>query len=103
MSILISATWNNYQHVYGQLAIIWKFRRKIFLVSMKSDTIVYAIKDILLRSGLSLENCRGQTYDDASNMMGKKSGVATQIQKDQPKAIITHCHGHSLLVWQLKI
>ena len=26
--------------------------------------------------------------------MGKKSGVATQIQKDQPKA--THCLGHSL-------
>ena len=46
--------------------------------------------------GFSLENCRGQTYDGASNMMGKKSGVATQIQKDQPKAIITHCHGHSL-------
>jgi len=29
-------------------------------------------------------------------MMGKKSGVATQIQQEQPKAIITHCHGHSL-------
>ena len=66
------------------------------LTNIKSDTIVHAIKDILLRSGLSLENCRRQTYDGASNMMGKKSGVATQIQKDQPKAIITHCHGHSL-------
>ncbi|MEO0687992.1 MAG: hypothetical protein AAFY76_23780 [Cyanobacteria bacterium J06649_11] len=29
-------------------------------------------------------------------MMGKKSGVATQIKKQQPKAIETHCHGHSL-------
>ena len=66
------------------------------LTNIKSDTIVHAIKDIMLRSGLSLENCRGQSYDGASNMMGKKSGVATQIQKDQPKAIITHCHGHSL-------
>lgn len=57
---------------------------------------MHAIKDILLRSNLSLKKCRGQTYDGASNMMGKKSGVATQIKKQQPKAIETHCHGHSL-------
>lgn len=66
------------------------------LNNIKSDTIVHAIKDVLLRSNLSLQNCRGQTYDGASNMMGKKSGVATQIKKQQPKAIETHCHGHSL-------
>ena len=32
----------------------------------------------------------------ASNMMGKKSGVSTQIKALQPKALETHCHGHSL-------
>ena len=66
------------------------------LNNIRSDTIVHAIKDILLRLNLSLQNCRGQTYDGASNMMGKTSGVVTQIQSLQPKAIITHCHGHSL-------
>lgn len=50
----------------------------------------------LLRANLSLQSCRSQTYDGASNMMGKRSGIATQIQKIQPKAIVTHCHGHSL-------
>ena len=44
----------------------------------------------------SLENCRGQTYDGASNMMGKKSGVSTQIFAEQPKAVAIHCQGHSL-------
>ena len=29
-------------------------------------------------------------------MMGKNSGVAQQILKEQPKALVTHCHGHSL-------
>ena len=29
-------------------------------------------------------------------MLGKKSGVATSIQKLQPKASIMHFHGHSL-------
>ena len=42
--------------------------------NIKSDTIVSAIKDILLRIQLSLESCRGQCYDGASNMLGKRSG-----------------------------
>ena len=66
------------------------------LNDIKSDTIVNAIKDVLLRFHLNLVNCRGQTYDGASNMMGKRTGVATQISAEQPKAIATHCHGHSL-------
>ena len=45
---------------------------------------------------LSLSNCRGQTYDGSSNMMGKKSGVLTQILTEQPKAVTIHCQGHSL-------
>ena len=47
--------------------------------NIKSDTIVAAIKDSLLRFNLSLDSCRGQIYDGASNMLGKKSGVATQL------------------------
>ena len=33
---------------------------------------------------LSVQNCRGQCYDGANNMVGSKSGVATQIQKKEP-------------------
>ena len=64
--------------------------------NIKSNTIVRVIKDILIRLNLSFENCRGQTYDGASNMMGKKSGVSTQIFAEQPKAVAIHCQGHSL-------
>ena len=49
------------------------------LTNIKSERIVAAIKDALLRTQLSLGKCRGQCYDGASNMLGKKSGVATQI------------------------
>ena len=45
---------------------------------------------------LSLSNCRGQAYDGASNMMGKKSGVSTQILAEQLKAAAIHCQGHYL-------
>ena len=54
-----------------------------------SDIIVSAIKDSLNRFNLPLSDLRGQTYDDASNMFGKRSGVAAQIKRVQPKAIET--------------
>ena len=66
------------------------------LENIKSDTIGHVIRDILIRMNLSLSNCRGQTYDGASNMMGKKSGVSTQILAEQPKAVAIHCQGNSL-------
>ena len=65
------------------------------LENIKSDTIVSAISDVLLRTQISLDNCRGQCYDGARNMLGKKSGVAKQILDIQPKAFATHCHCHS--------
>ena len=69
----------------------------LYLVEdIKSDTIVAVIKDILLRLNLGLSRCRGQCYDGASNMTGKKNGVATQILKLEERALFTHCYGHSL-------
>ena len=64
--------------------------------NIKSETVVKAIKGILMRCSLSLDDCRGQTYDGTSNMMGKRSGVSTKISEEQPKAIETLCQGHLL-------
>ena len=52
--------------------------------NITSETLVNSLKDVLLRMGLSVQNCRGQCYDGANNMVGCKSGVATQIQKRNP-------------------
>ena len=54
------------------------------------------VKDILMRLNLTFEECCGQYYDGASNMAGSKSGVATKIMSEQPKALYCHCYGHSL-------
>ena len=51
---------------------------------------------MLLRMKITLNNFRGQCYGGASNMLGKKSGVAKQIFEMQPKAHYSHCHCHSL-------
>ena len=53
-----------------------------------ADTIVSVVKDALTRLTLSLDKCRGQCYDGASNMLGKKSEVATRIQELQPKKLL---------------
>ena len=45
-----------------------------------ADTLVAVIRDVLIRMKLFITNCRGQCYDSASNMVGTKSGVATQIK-----------------------
>ena len=66
------------------------------LPDIKSDTIVTAIKDSLIRMQLSLNDLRAQAYDRASNMFGKNTGVSVQIAAEQPKALSTHCQGHSL-------
>ena len=63
---------------------------------IKSDTIVAAIRDALLRAQIYLDQCRGQCYEGASNMLGEKSGVAKEISDIQPKAVVTHCHCYSL-------
>ena len=61
-----------------------------------SDTVTAAIKDVLICCALPLAQCRGQSYDGASNMMGHLHGVATQIQAEETTAISVHCLAHSL-------
>ena len=46
--------------------------------------------------GLSLNELRGQGYDGASTMSGERTGVQKRIREKQPKALYTHCTGHSL-------
>ena len=64
--------------------------------TVASDRITAVLKDVLLRMNLNLSNCRGQCYDGASNMSGRRSGVAAQISAEEPRAIYTHCYGHAL-------
>ena len=66
------------------------------LPDTKADTITVVIKDLLLRCSLPLSSCRGQAYDGAANMQGKRTGVATQIRNDNSAALPVHCFAHSL-------
>ena len=59
-----------------------------------AGTLVFVIKDTLLRLNLSLNKIKGQCYDGAASMAGIRSGVAKQFLGEEPKAIYTHCHSY---------
>ena len=63
--------------------------------TIKADTIVFVLKDVILRLNLSINLCRGQCYDCAANMAGSRRGAAVQILQEE-KAIFLHCYGHGL-------
>ncbi|KAI6658761.1 Zinc finger MYM-type protein 1-like [Oopsacas minuta] len=66
------------------------------LESTSADNIMLTIQDIQLRLNLSINNCRGQCYNGASNMSGIRSGVTTKVSSLEPRALYTHCYGHAL-------
>lgn len=68
----------------------------IRLERVRAVDIADAIVGSLEGFGLSLNELRGQGYDGASTMSGEKTGVQKRIREKQPKALYTHCAGHSL-------
>lgn len=62
----------------------------------RAETLFTIIKDVLTRCNLSMSLCRGQAYDGASSMQGKRSGVATRIREEHPAAVPLHCFAHCL-------
>ena len=66
------------------------------LKRVRAVDITNAIVSCLEGLGLSFNELRGQGYDGASTMSGEKSGVQKRIREKQPKALYTHCAGHSL-------
>lgn len=84
------------RHVDENLSVSEDFLGMYSLLSITADSIVDAIKDILLRFQIPFTKVRGQCYDGCSTMAGKRNGVATKIQNIEPRAVFTHCYGHAL-------
>ena len=54
------------------------------------------IVNVIRNLGLEISNLRGQGYNGAGNMAGKKSGVSSRILKLNDKALYVHCFNHRL-------
>ena len=82
--------------VDGKSHIREEFISFIKLERVRAKDITAAIITTIEGLGLSVDNLRGQGYDGASTMSGKNAGVQALIRQKQPKALYTHCAGHSL-------
>ena len=61
------------------------------------ETMTNVVLDTLHEHGLSIMDCRGQSYDDnASNMSGKYRGLQARISEVNPMAVYVPCSAHSL-------
>lgn len=50
----------------------------------------------LQEDGIDIQDSRGQTYDNASVMIGRANGVQQRIKEVNPKAVFVACSNHSL-------
>ena len=64
--------------------------------TIEAECLTKVIKDSMIRLNLSMKNLRGQCYDGCSTMSDTRTGVAKRISDEEPRAVFTHCYGHSL-------
>ena len=84
------------RHVTNKMEVLEEFIGMYQVPSIDSKTLAEVAKDALCRCNLPLNKLRGQCYDGASAMRGAKSGVAARILAEEPRALCTHCYGHSI-------
>ena len=84
------------RHVTNNMEVLEELIGIYQVPNINSETLAKVAMDALCRCNLPLSKLRGQCYDGASAMRGAKSGVATRILAEEPRALYTHCYGHSI-------
>lgn len=76
--------------------IVERFLEFLPNIGHKAKDIENALLKSLEKNGLDIMNCRGQSYDNASNMSGIYSGLQTRIKTINPLVDYVPCAAHSL-------
>lgn len=61
-----------------------------------ANYLANAVIAFLEKHGIDLNNCRGQSYDNAANMAGQYSGLQARIKEKCEFAVFVPCAAHSL-------
>ena len=64
--------------------------------SHTGESLFNAVVTVLDDMGIDINNCRGQCYDNASNMSGTYKGVQARIKQINPLAEWVPCAAHTL-------
>ena len=73
-----------------------RFMKCIPISGHDGETMTNVVLDTLHEHDLSIMDCRGQSYDNASNMSGKYRGLKARISEVNPLAVYVPCSTHSL-------
>ena len=88
---------NTYQAVVVLRYVTDAFDACMYQVpSTNAETLVVTAKLALKDANLPITKFHGQYYDRAAAMRGIKLGVAKRILHEEPRAVYTHCYGHSI-------
>ena len=84
------------RRVDEELEVYEEFLGLYQVTSISAISLAAVIKDIMTRLNLSMSKLHGQCYDGCNTMSGARSRVAKRITDEKPRALFTHCYGHSL-------
>ncbi|XP_041366776.1 zinc finger MYM-type protein 1-like [Gigantopelta aegis] len=73
-----------------------RFVKFLHMQGHSGEQLAQNLSDFLAEHNISLSDCRGQSYDNASNMSGRYSGMQAHARKLNPLAEYVPCAGHSL-------
>lgn len=73
-----------------------RFIRFILNSSHKAKDMATIVLETLKNYDLDIADCRGQSYDNASNMSGAYTGLQARIKEVNPLAVFIPCSAHSL-------
>ncbi|GAB0089030.1 hypothetical protein DMENIID0001_035080 [Sergentomyia squamirostris] len=80
----------------GKVRVEEHFIDFIPMSSESAEALATTIMDKLEKDGIEIQDCRGQTYDNAATMSGTHSGVQKRILHINKKAKFIPCDNHSL-------
>lgn len=93
--LLLRYVCNDNAHVKGW-TINERFIEFVDFAKKTGKEFASMIEESLQRHRIDLTDCRGQGYDNGSNMSGKVKGVQAQIIKVNPLATFSPCASHTL-------
>ena len=60
--------------------------------TIDANSLVSAIRDVLLRMNVKIADCCGECCNVASNMSGARKEVAAIITQEESQGLYTHCY-----------
>ena len=84
------------RYVSPEGSIEERFLEFLPITSHVGESLFNAVMGVLGELGIDIQNCRGQCYDNASNMSGIYKGVQSRIRAINPLAEWVPCAAHSL-------